>query len=122
MIPDKMLQVLEYEGVVAIVSEGQEAHVVNTWNSYIRITEEGSLLIPAGRMKTTEENLKINNKLKLTLGSRQVQGFHSMGTGFLIIGSGDFLLEGKDFDIMKESFPWVRGVLRVKPFEITQTL
>ncbi|HNU79713.1 MAG TPA: hypothetical protein PKG58_03105 [Bacillota bacterium] len=41
-----------------ICHKAKEAHVVNTWNSYIKITEEGNLLIPIGRMNTTEDNLK----------------------------------------------------------------
>ncbi len=79
-------------------------------------------MIPAGRMKQTEENLKENDKVKLTLGSREVQGFYSQGTGFLILGRGEFIYEGKDFDTLKESFPWIRAGLRISPIEISQTL
>ncbi|NLY45044.1 MAG: FMN-binding protein [Tissierella sp.] len=122
MIPEKMLEVLKNEGVVAIVTQGQEVHVVNTWNSYIKITEEGTLLIPAGSMNKTEENIKKKDKVLVTIGSREVEGFHSMGTGFLIKGTGEFSYEGEDYDIMKESFPWMRAVLRIKPSEIKQTL
>ena len=52
-----MLEVLKNEGLVSIVTQSVEAHVINTWNSYIEITEEGKLLIPAGRMNTTENNI-----------------------------------------------------------------
>lgn len=37
MIPEKMLEVLKDEGVVSIVTQAREAHVVNTWNSYINL-------------------------------------------------------------------------------------
>ena len=122
MIPEKMLEVLKDEGVVSIVTQFVEAHVVNTWNSYIKITEEGKLLIPAGRMNTTETNIKGNNKVLMTLGSRQVDGFHSKGTGFLIEGVGEFLYDGEDYDIMKEKFPWMRATLAIRADKITQTL
>lgn len=122
MIPEKMLEVLKYEGVVSIVSQAKEMHVVNTWNSYIKVTEEGNLLIPAGRMNTTENNIKENNKVLVTLGSREVEGFHSKGTGFLIEGIGEFLHQGEDYDNMKEIFPWMRATLKIKVDRITQTL
>lgn len=122
MIPKKMMEVLKHEGVVSIVTKGQEAHVVNTWNSYIKVTEEGKLLIPVGRMNATEDNIKENNKILMTLGSREIEGFHSKGTGFLIEGTGEFSYRGKDHDIMKEKFPWLRAVLIIRADKITQTL
>lgn len=122
MIPEKMLEVLKDEEVVSIVTQSKGAHVVNTWNSYIKITEDGKILIPAGRMNTTEDNIKENNKVLMTLGSREVDGFHSKGTGFLIEGVGEFLYQGKDYNIMKEKFPWMRATLVIKVEKITQTL
>ncbi len=122
MIPEKMMEVLKNEGVVSIVTQGNEVHVVNTWNSYIRLWGVEKFLIPAGRMEATEENLKKNSKVLMTLGSREVEGFHSMGTGFLIEGDGEFFYEGEEFNLMREIFPWMRAVLIVKPNNISQTL
>jgi hypothetical protein len=123
MIPEKMLEVLKYEGVVAIVTQGAEgAHVVNTWNSYLKITQNQEILIPAGGMKTTEANLKENHRILMTLGSREVQGFHSMGTGFLISGTAVFVDQGNELDETKQKFPWARAVLKVHPQSIIQTL
>lgn len=122
-IPDKMIDVLNHEGVVAIVTfDGEKPHVVNTWNSYIYVTEEQSMLVPAGRMRITQENMEKDNRVLLTLGSREVDGFRSKGTGFLIEAAGEFLDRGKDYDIMKERFPWMRSALRLIPENITQTL
>lgn len=123
MIPEKMQEVLKHEGVVAIVTQGAGgAHVVNTWNSYLKISEDERLLIPAGGMNTTEANIKQNNKVLMTLGSREVQGLHSKGTGFLISGTAAFLRQGAEFDETKQKFPWARAVLEIKPEQITQTL
>ena len=58
----------------------------------------------------------------MTLGSREVQGFHSKGTGFLINASAGFVYNGVEFDEMKQSFPWVRAIIEIKPQSITQTL
>lgn len=122
MIPEKMREVLKYEGVVSIVSQNEEAHIVNTWNSYLNINEEDNIIIPMGRMFKTEENLKMNNKILLTLGSREVDGFHSKGTGFLIEGTGNILYSGKEYDLMKEKFPWIRAILIIMINNTTQTL
>ena len=54
-IPEKLLDVLKKDGVVAIATLGPEGpHLVNTWNSYIRLSEDGRLLIPAGYFHRTE--------------------------------------------------------------------
>jgi len=34
--------------------------MVNTWNNYLRTTEDGRLLIPAGYMNRTEANIAFN--------------------------------------------------------------
>jgi hypothetical protein len=123
MIPEKMLEVLKHEGVVAIVTQASEAaHVVNTWNSYITIAEDGRLLGPVGGMNTTEANIKKNNRVLITLGSREVNGFHSKGTGFLVTVTAASIHKGTEFDEVKQKFPWARAVLEIRPESITQTL
>lgn len=122
-IPAKLHEVLKNEGVVAIVSQGAKCpHVVNTWNSYIHVTKDGNLLIPAGGMKITESNIAINEKVQITLGSREVDGFHSRGTGFHISATAKFMLEGAEFDSTNKKFPWCRAVMIITPLTITQTL
>lgn len=82
---------LSKEGVVSIVSwYGGDAHVVNTWNSYIVVKEGDKLLIPAYAMRRTEEFTSKNPSVKLTLGSREVQGHRSPGAGFYLTGTARF--------------------------------
>ena len=58
MIPEKLLEVLRHEGVVAIATQGLDGpHVVNTWNSYVRFSAGERMLIPAGYMHRTEANI-----------------------------------------------------------------
>ena len=122
-IPEKAFKVLEHEGIVSIVTQYEnKPHVVNTWNSYIQVTSEEYLLVPVGGMKNTEHNINKNNNVLITFGSREVDGFNSKGTGFLISGTAEFLYEGEYFNFMKEKFSWIRAVLLVKPLTITQTL
>ena len=122
-IPEKMLEVLKRDGVVAIATLGkEEPHMVNTWNSYIRISDDGRLLIPAGYMHQTEANIAVNNKVLVTMGSSKVAGKNSMGTGFLVKGTAEFIVSGPDFDIIKASFGWARATLSITVASATQTL
>ena len=73
--PQKFLSVLKHEGVVTVMSWGIEPHIVNTWNSFIVVTDDERLLIPAYGFRKTERNVSVNNKVKLTLGSREVLGY-----------------------------------------------
>ena len=123
MLNEKLLEVISHEGVVAIVSwSNNEAHVVNTWNSYINATKDGRLLIPAAGMRKTQKNVELNNKVKVTIGSEKVMGYKRLGTGFLIEGTAKFLESGLDFDMMKEKFSFLSRVLEITVSSAQQTL
>jgi hypothetical protein len=123
MIPEKLREVLKQDGVVAIATLGPDGpHMVNTWNSYIRIAADGRLLIPAGYMHRTETNIAFNDKVLITLGSSKVAGKLGPGTGFLIKGSAAFIASGPDFDLLKAKFSWLRATLAVTIESVTQTL
>ena len=123
MVTEKFLEVLGKEGVVSIVScANNEAHVVNTWNSYMVLKDGKSLLIPVYGMRKTEKNVVINSQVKLTLGSKEVQGFQSMGTGFLVTGTARFISNGPEFDQFKAKYSWLTRLLEVEVATIKQTL
>lgn len=123
MIPEKLLEVLKHDGVVAIATLGPDGpHMVNTWNSYIKITSDGRLLIPAGYMHLTETNIAFNNNVLITLGSSKVPGKIGPGTGFLIKGTAAFATSGPDFDVIKAKYAWARAALAVTIASATQTL
>lgn len=120
---EKFFEVLNHEGVVSIVSWGNgEANITNTWNSYLVIKDD-RILLPAAGMNSTEADVKVNNKVKVTLGARDVMGFNNyQGTGFLIIGTAKFVESGEEFDMMKEKFPFLRKVLEIKVESAKQLL
>jgi predicted pyridoxine 5'-phosphate oxidase superfamily flavin-nucleotide-binding protein len=123
MIPETMKEVLKQEGVVAIATLGPDGpHMVNTWNSYIQISEQDELLIPAGYFHKTETNIAFNPQVLITLGSSKVRGLNGPGTGFLIKGTAAFLSDGAVFEQMKSRFKWARAVLVVAVQLATQTL
>jgi predicted pyridoxine 5'-phosphate oxidase superfamily flavin-nucleotide-binding protein len=122
MIPEKLQEILKTDGVVAIATLGKDGpHMVNTWNSYIRISPEGRMLIPAGYMHKTEENIKHNPEVLITLGSSKVKGLHGPGAGFLIKGKAAFVTSGPDYDLLKSKFSWLRATLAVTINSATQT-
>jgi len=94
-IPEKLREVLKKDGVVAIATLGADGpHMVNTWNSYVRLTDDGRMLIPAGYMNQTETNVAFNPEVLITLGSSKVAGNMGTGTGFLIKGTAAFVTSG----------------------------
>lgn len=125
MINEKLVEIIKHpaDGVVAIVTQGaEEPHVVNTWNSYVEITPDDKLLIPAGFMHKTEKNLENNNKVNLTIGNREVQGKMYKGAGFHIKGTARFLKDGPEFDMIKGKFDWARAALEVTIQQAIQTI
>ena len=122
MIPDQLLKIMEKDGVVAIATVGPDGpHLVNTWNSYLKISPGGRLLIPAGYMHKTEANVRSNPHFLVTLGSSKIAGLHGPGAGYLIKGKAEFVSSGPDFDFMKEKFSWLRATLAVTIESATQT-
>ena len=114
MIPDKLQAIMKQDGVVAIATVGPDGpHLVNTWNSYVKVAPDGRLFIPAGYMHQTEANVAHNPNVLLTLGSSKVEGLHGLGAGFLIKGKAQFVTSGPDFEFMKEKFSWLRATVAV---------
>lgn len=123
MLTEKFFEVIKDEGVVSIVSWGKdEPHVVNTWNKYLTITKDERILIPAAGMVKTEANIKENNRVKMTLGNKNVQGHFTQGAGFKLEGTARFITSGEEYDMMKEKFPFLNRVLEITLTEVKQTL
>jgi hypothetical protein len=123
MLTDTFFEVLRHEGVAAIATLGAEPHLVNTWNSYIQVTNGGHLLIPAGGMHQTQQNIAANPQVLLTVGTRELAGKRGQpGAGFLVTGTAEFLSDGEDFDRVKAKFGWARAALKITVGSVTQTL
>lgn len=124
VLGETFYKVLDHEGVVSIVTWGvEEPHIVNTWNSYLVVTADERILIPAYAMRRTEGNLSINPRLKMAVGSREVLGYKEyQGTGFIIEGIGKFIDSGADFDMMKEKFTFLTRMLEVTVVSAKQML
>ena len=116
MLNEKLLAVLSHpsDGAVTMVTNGDDGpHLVNTWNSYIVVTPDDKLLIPAAGYNKTERNLNVHNEVILSIASKEIEGHQAKGTGFIVKGSTRFVNSGEDFDRMKERFSWIRAVLEI---------
>ena len=123
MFTEKFLEVICKEGVVSIVSyDENEAHVVNTWNSYLVTKDNDKLLIPAYAMRRTEKKTNKNSKVLLTVGSKEVMGHRGPGAGFLMEGTARFISSGPEYDMMKTKFSFLTRVLEVTVTSLKQTL
>ena len=114
---------LEKEGVAPIVTwSGGEPHLAATWNSYIHRTDDGKLLIPVMGMRTTQENLAGNNRIKMIIGSKEVMGKYGPGAGFLLEGTAKMIREGEDLAMMRQRFNWAVCIMEITVTKITQTV
>jgi hypothetical protein len=122
-LSEKFLEVLKNEGVVSILSWGVEPHLVNTWNSYLVVTEDERILIPAYGFRKTQKNVEVNNKIKIALGSKDVLGYKDyQGTGFLIDGTAAYIESGGEYDMMKNKFSFLTRVLEITVDKAKQML
>ena len=113
-LSDKFHEVLKHEGVVSIISWGVEPHVVNTWNSYLVVTDDERILIPAYGFRKTEKNVDVNNQVKIALGAKDVPGYKDYpGTGFVIDGKARYIASGEEYDFMKAKFSFLTRVLEI---------
>lgn len=125
MLNEKLLQVLSHplDGAVTMVTNGEDGpHLVNTWNSYIVVTPDDKLLIPASGFNKTEKNLTAENHIILSIASKEIEGYRAKGTGFIVNGTTRFVKSGEDFDRMKEKFTWIRAVLEITVTSAKQML
>ena len=122
-LSEKFMEVLKHEGVVSIMSWGVEPHLVNTWNSYLVVTEDERILIPAYGFRKTEKNVDVNNKVKISLGSKDVSGYNDYpGTGFIIDGTARYIESGDVYDMMKSKFSFLTRVLEITVDKAKQML
>lgn len=118
-------EVCEATEFMAIVTRGDDGpHVVGNWGSYMRAlgVKDDTIVLPAGRYRKTEENLRKNNRVQVLVASKAVQGTRSPGQGCLFSGTGEIVSSGEAFDAVKAKFPWARGALVIKVQEAATQL
>ena len=117
--------VCEASEFVTIITTGNDGpHVVGNWGDYMRALgiAADTIVLPAGRYRQTEQNLRKNNRVQLLVASRKVQGTRSPGQGYLIVGTAEIVSSGEIADAVKAKFPWTRGALVIHVEETTAQL
>ena len=117
--------VCEATEFVTIVTTGDDGpHVVGNWGDYMRTLGVGAdtIVLPAGRYRQTEQNLRKNNRVQLLVASRKAQGTHGPGQGYLIVGTAEIVSSGETVNTVKAKFPWARGALVIHVEEVTAQL
>ncbi len=108
-----LLQATEF---VTIVTNGAHGpHLVGNWGDYLRAvgTEGDTIILPAGRYRQTEENLRNDARVAVMAASRRVQGTRSPGQGCVLSGRGEIVTSGPLAERAKAKFPWARGALLI---------
>lgn len=127
MLSEKFYDVIDHEGSVSITSWTKKGtHVTCTWNSYLQVVKENNIekiFIPAAGTTSTENDVKENDNVILTMAAREVEGFNGyQGTGFRIIGSAEFLNEGDYFNQVHDKYSFANRALVVTVKEDKQLL
>ena len=125
MLTEKFLEMLKYEGEVALTSWGSEAepHSTGTWISYLTLTDDGRLLAPAAGFSHFEADVKVNSKVFALMAVREVTGLDNYpGIGFRLTAEAKMLTEGTDYELVKDKYPWCRQVLELTALKLEQLL
>ncbi len=124
-IDDVCREVWNATEFVAIVTNGPDGpHVVGNWGDYVRKLglRDDMVVMPAGKYRQTEENLRLDSRVTLLIASRQVAGTNGPGQGCEISGRGEIVSEGPLAEEAKQHFPWARGALVVHVEEVRTQL
>ena len=116
MLSKKFFEVIQNEGVVSITSwgNGDQPNVRCTWNSYLHITKDERILAPIAGFTSVQGDVSKNDRVIVTLGSREVEGFNNyQGTGFLIEGRACFTDYGVEFEQMQKEYPFMNKLLEI---------
>jgi predicted pyridoxine 5'-phosphate oxidase superfamily flavin-nucleotide-binding protein len=118
-------EVCEASEFVTIVTSGDDGpHVVGNWGDYMRALGivADTIVLPAGRYRQTEQNLRTHARVQLLVASKRVQGTRSPGQGYLIAGTAELVSTGEIADRVKAKFPWARGALVIHVEQATAQL
>lgn len=125
MLTEKFYEIIKHEGIFTIMSWGAhpEPNMAHTWNSYLIITDDEKILLPAGGFKATEENVAVNDQVLIALGSKEVEGKNGyQGTGLHLYATASFVTEGENFEKIKERFSWARSAMELSVTSVKQLL
>lgn len=121
MFNEKIKAILKHEGPASFATYGTEGiHMAATWNSYMEVLSNDTLLIPAGHLNKTQRNAEAGSEVQMIIASKDVAGIQGKGAGFLLRGKAKFEESGPNFDKLKSRFSWVRSAMVFTVKEVTE--
>ena len=121
MFNEIFMEVISKEGIVSITTcADNEAHVVNTWNSYVSF-KDNNIFLPVAGMNKMEEILENENRVIVVIGTKELMGLHGMGMGVKIVGKAKIFQDIEEYKIMKTKFEWARAVMKIEILDAYQT-
>jgi hypothetical protein len=118
MIPDRLKAAIGGEGSAAFVTQGPDGpHLVATWNSYLELIGDDTLVFPAGGYRKTEENLRRGSPVQMIVGGHVPQGI-----GFRLIGRAALETGTPNHERVKRRFPWARAAVVLRVDSVEQVL
>lgn len=108
-------EILQATEFVTIVTSGEHGpHLAGSWGDYLRVllSEGDTIILPAGRYRQTEENLRKDARISIMAASRQVHSVRGV-QGCVLTGNGEILTAGPQAEKVKAKFPWARGALLI---------
>jgi len=116
-IDEVIREVIEKSEWVAIATAGPDGpHLAATWGDYVRALgiENDVIVIPAGGMRKTEENLETGSRVELLFASREVRRPDGLGQGCVLSGTAQIVSAGPQLDAARARFPWARALVLVR--------
>lgn len=119
MIDAAVRSVLAVEGPATFVTTGpQGPHLVATWQSYLDVLDDHTLVFPAGGYRQTEANLEAGSPVQMMLGARGPE-IAGGALGFRLRGTAELQSGNAVHERVRARFPWCRAavVFRVTAVE-----
>jgi hypothetical protein len=118
MLDATIRAVLGSEGSATFVTNGVEGpHLVATWQSYLEVLDDETLIFPAGGYLATESNLQRDDSVQMVIADKRSP--EGPAIGFRLAGTAELQSGHALHERLKQKYPWCRGVvvLRVNRVE-----
>jgi hypothetical protein len=118
LLDETVRAVLGSEGSATFVTNGLDGpHLVATWQSYLEVLDDETLIFPAGGYRATESNLARDATVQMIIADKR--GPQGPAIGFRLTGTAELQQDHALHGRLKVNYPWCRGVvvMRVKKVE-----
>jgi hypothetical protein len=110
MLDANVRAVLGAEGSATFVTKGADGpHLVATWQSYLDVVDDETLVFPAGGYRMTEANLARDPSIQMIIADKRSPAGPAIG--FRLTGTAELQSTNAQHERLKAKYPWCRGVV-----------